>query len=73
MWVLESNAKCEYLVKGWEYGITIPLDDKPKSWVAAEKTYHVHRRRRKIRPRKKVAAGALAAEVWYISFLINQM
>ncbi|KAM9462377.1 myoferlin isoform 1-T1 [Clarias gariepinus] len=48
--------------RGWEYGITISPDDKPKSWVAAEKTYHVHRRRRKIRPRKKVAAGALAAE-----------
>ncbi|XP_028820324.1 myoferlin-like [Denticeps clupeoides] len=40
--------------QGWEYGITIPPDDKPKSWVSAEKMYHVHRRRRKIRPRKRI-------------------
>ncbi|XP_005991617.1 myoferlin isoform X1 [Latimeria chalumnae] len=39
--------------QGWEYGITIPPDDKPKSWVAAEKMYHVHRRRRLVRKRKK--------------------
>lgn len=55
------------LVEGWEYGITIPPDEKPRSWVAAEKMYHVHRRRRKIRPRKKVAGGA--TEVWCISFV----
>lgn len=50
--------------KGWEYGVTIPPDDKPRSWVPAEKMYHVHRRRRLIRPRKrsKVAGGA-AVEV----------
>ncbi|XP_037400131.1 myoferlin isoform X3 [Pygocentrus nattereri] len=48
--------------RGWEYGVTIPPDDKPKSWVAAEKMYHVHRRRRKIRRRKKVAGGAAATE-----------
>ncbi|XP_074151990.1 myoferlin isoform X1 [Sminthopsis crassicaudata] len=39
--------------KGWEYGITIPPDNKPKSWVAAEKMYHTHRRRRMVRKRKK--------------------
>ncbi|XP_066519637.1 myoferlin [Hoplias malabaricus] len=44
--------------RGWEYGITIPPDDKPKSWVAAEKMYHVHRRRRKIRRRTKVAGSS---------------
>uniref|UniRef100_A0A7M4FG79 Myoferlin n=1 Tax=Crocodylus porosus TaxID=8502 RepID=A0A7M4FG79_CROPO len=38
---------------GWEYGITIPPDSKPKSWVAAEKMYHTHRRRRLVRKRKK--------------------
>ncbi|KAI4889280.1 hypothetical protein NFI96_010829, partial [Prochilodus magdalenae] len=48
--------------RGWEYGITIPPDDKPKSWVAAEKMYHVHRRRRKIRRRKKVAGGSSVTE-----------
>lgn len=50
--------------KGWEYGVTIPPDDKPRSWVPAEKMYHIHRRRRLIRPRKrsKVPGGA-AVEV----------
>ncbi|GAA6086331.1 myoferlin isoform X1 [Tachysurus ichikawai] len=48
--------------RGWEYGLTIPPDDKPRSWVAAEKMYHIHRRRRKIRRRKKVAGGASATE-----------
>ncbi|XP_062859429.1 myoferlin [Trichomycterus rosablanca] len=49
--------------RGWEYGVTIPPDDKPKSWVAAEKMYHVHRRRRKIRWRKKVAGAGAAAKL----------
>ncbi|XP_035389086.1 myoferlin isoform X2 [Electrophorus electricus] len=48
--------------RGWEYGITVPPDDKPKSWVAAEKMYHVHRRRRKIRRRIKVAGGSPTPE-----------
>ncbi|XP_036428178.1 myoferlin isoform X2 [Colossoma macropomum] len=48
--------------RGWEYGVTIPPDDKPKSWVAAEKMYHVHRRKRRIRRRKKVAGGSAATE-----------
>lgn len=43
------------LTIGWEYGITIPPDDKPSSWVAAEKMYHVHRRKRLVRLRKKIA------------------
>ncbi|XP_072523835.1 myoferlin [Salminus brasiliensis] len=65
--------------RGWEYGITIPPDDKPKSWVAAEKMYHVHRRRRKIRFRKKVAGSSAAtekkdtgdAEGWEFSALVG--
>uniref|UniRef100_A0AAR2KUJ2 C2 domain-containing protein n=1 Tax=Pygocentrus nattereri TaxID=42514 RepID=A0AAR2KUJ2_PYGNA len=61
--------------RGWEYGVTIPPDDKPKSWVAAEKMYHVHRRRRKIRRRKKVAGGARKdagdPEGWEFSSLIS--
>lgn len=48
---------------GWEYGVTFPPDDKPRSWVPAEKVYHVHRRRRLVRPRKRAAAGGAAVEV----------
>ncbi|OXB67404.1 hypothetical protein ASZ78_010962 [Callipepla squamata] len=44
---------------GWEYGITIPPDTKPKSWVAAEKMYHTHRRRRLVRKRKRDSAQAV--------------
>lgn len=51
------------LALGWEYGITIPPDDKPKSWGAAEKMYHVYRRKRLIRPRKKISDKVAAAEV----------
>lgn len=51
------------MAPGWEYGITIPPDDKPKSWVAAEKMYHVHRRKRLIRPRKKISDKVAATEV----------
>lgn len=46
---------------GWEYGVTIPPDDKPRSWVPTEKVYHVHRRRRLVRPRKRAALPAGAA------------
>uniref|UniRef100_A0A663E8H8 Myoferlin n=1 Tax=Aquila chrysaetos chrysaetos TaxID=223781 RepID=A0A663E8H8_AQUCH len=44
---------------GWEYGITIPPDTKPKSWVPAEKMYHTHRRRRLVRKRKRDPAQAV--------------
>ncbi|CAK6436265.1 unnamed protein product [Pipistrellus nathusii] len=47
--------------KGWEYGITIPPDNKPKSWVAAEKMYHTHRRRRLVRKRKKDSTQSTAS------------
>uniref|UniRef100_A0A8D0EU87 Myoferlin n=1 Tax=Strix occidentalis caurina TaxID=311401 RepID=A0A8D0EU87_STROC len=46
---------------GWEYGITIPPDSKPKSWVAAEKMYHTHRRRRLVRKRKRDPAQVVTA------------
>ncbi|XP_036002550.1 dysferlin isoform X5 [Fundulus heteroclitus] len=39
--------------QGWEYGITIPPDRRPKSWVPAEKMYHTNRRRRWIRLRRR--------------------
>ncbi|XP_072315466.1 dysferlin isoform X3 [Eucyclogobius newberryi] len=39
--------------QGWEYGITIPPDRRPKSWVPAEKMYHTNRRRRWIRLRQR--------------------
>uniref|UniRef100_A0A8C3E589 Dysferlin n=1 Tax=Corvus moneduloides TaxID=1196302 RepID=A0A8C3E589_CORMO len=38
--------------KGWEYGITIPPERKPKAWVPAEKMFHTHRRRRWVRLRR---------------------
>nr|XP_033809300.1 dysferlin isoform X2 [Geotrypetes seraphini] len=38
---------------GWEYGITIPPDRKPKSWVPAEKMYHTNRSRRWVRLRRR--------------------
>ncbi|NXX16148.1 DYSF protein, partial [Podargus strigoides] len=39
--------------KGWEYGIPIPPDRKPKAWVPAEKMYHTSRRRRWVRLRRR--------------------
>uniref|UniRef100_A0A3P9Q4B1 Myoferlin n=1 Tax=Poecilia reticulata TaxID=8081 RepID=A0A3P9Q4B1_POERE len=43
-WTVDINRAVDD--QGWEYGVTIPPDDKPRSWVPAEKMYHVHRRRR---------------------------
>uniref|UniRef100_A0A8C4GJ44 Myoferlin like n=1 Tax=Dicentrarchus labrax TaxID=13489 RepID=A0A8C4GJ44_DICLA len=60
-WTFDSNRAVDE--KGWEYGVTIPPDDKPKSWVAAEKMYHVHRRKRLIRPRKKISDKKASLEV----------
>lgn len=51
------------LLPGWEYGVTVPPDDKPKSWVAAEKMYHNHRRKRLQRKRRKVSENPAPAEV----------
>uniref|UniRef100_A0A7N6AT89 C2 domain-containing protein n=1 Tax=Anabas testudineus TaxID=64144 RepID=A0A7N6AT89_ANATE len=59
-WSFDSNRAVDE--KGWEYGVTIPPDDKPKSWVAAEKMYHVHRRKRLVRPRKKTSNKTATAE-----------
>uniref|UniRef100_A0A670JKJ7 Dysferlin n=1 Tax=Podarcis muralis TaxID=64176 RepID=A0A670JKJ7_PODMU len=39
--------------RGWEYGLTIPPDHRPKSWVPAEKMYHTNRRRRWVRLRRR--------------------
>uniref|UniRef100_A0AAQ5YHU4 Myoferlin like n=1 Tax=Amphiprion ocellaris TaxID=80972 RepID=A0AAQ5YHU4_AMPOC len=70
-WSFDSNRAVDE--KGWEYGVTIPPDDKPKSWVAAEKMYHVHRRRRLIRPRKKISDTVRRepGEGWEYSSLIG--
>uniref|UniRef100_A0A4W5MWI9 Myoferlin n=1 Tax=Hucho hucho TaxID=62062 RepID=A0A4W5MWI9_9TELE len=73
-WTVDDNRAVDE--KGWEYGITIPPDDKPKSWVPAEKMYHVHRRRRVIRPRKRTSAAGTTTEVrdpegWEFSSLIG--
>uniref|UniRef100_A0AAQ4PUW1 Myoferlin like n=1 Tax=Gasterosteus aculeatus aculeatus TaxID=481459 RepID=A0AAQ4PUW1_GASAC len=60
-WSFDSDKAVDE--KGWEYGVTIPPDDKPKSWVAVEKMYHVHRRKRLIRPRKKISDKTAVTEV----------
>ncbi|XP_026206806.1 myoferlin-like isoform X3 [Anabas testudineus] len=55
-WTVDDNRAVDD--QGWEYGVTIPPDDKPRAWVPAEKVYHVHRRRRLVRPRKRGAVPA---------------
>uniref|UniRef100_A0A3Q3N520 Dysferlin, limb girdle muscular dystrophy 2B (autosomal recessive) n=1 Tax=Labrus bergylta TaxID=56723 RepID=A0A3Q3N520_9LABR len=57
-WVWEEVEWSEDLNRavdeqGWEYGITIPPDRRPKSWVTAEKMYHTNRRRRWMRLRRR--------------------
>ncbi|XP_043099944.1 dysferlin isoform X8 [Puntigrus tetrazona] len=57
-WVWEDIEWSEDLKRavddqGWEYGITLPPDRRPKSWVPSEKMYHTNRRRRWIRLRRR--------------------
>ncbi|XP_076145199.1 dysferlin [Alosa pseudoharengus] len=57
-WVWEDVEWSEDLNRavddqGWEYGITIPPDRRPKAWVPAEKMYHTNRRRRWVRLRRR--------------------
>uniref|UniRef100_H2LE95 Dysferlin, limb girdle muscular dystrophy 2B (autosomal recessive) n=1 Tax=Oryzias latipes TaxID=8090 RepID=H2LE95_ORYLA len=57
-WVWEEVEWSEDLNRavddqGWEYGVTIPPDRRPKSWVPAEKMYHTNRRRRWVRMRRR--------------------
>ncbi|XP_029933511.1 myoferlin-like isoform X2 [Myripristis murdjan] len=77
-WTVDDNRAVDD--QGWEYGVTIPPDDKPRSWVPAEKVYHVHRRRRLVRPRRRAAPPAGTAverrdqgdpEGWEFSSLIG--
>uniref|UniRef100_A0A452I0A2 C2 domain-containing protein n=1 Tax=Gopherus agassizii TaxID=38772 RepID=A0A452I0A2_9SAUR len=72
-WIYDINRAVDE--KGWEYGITIPPDNKPKSWVAAEKMYHTHRRRRLVRKRKKDPSQVMASyedqEGWEYASLIG--
>lgn len=77
-WTVDDNRAVDD--QGWEYGLTIPPNDKPQSWVPAEKVYHVHRRRRLVRPRKRAAPPAGKAverrdqgdpEGWEFSSLIG--
>ncbi|XP_037320524.2 myoferlin-like isoform X3 [Pungitius pungitius] len=77
-WTVDDNRAVDD--QGWEYGVTIPPDNKPRSWVSAEKVYHIHRRRRLVRPRKRAALAAGAAapkrdqgdpEGWEFSSLIG--
>ncbi|KAM3830445.1 fer-1-like protein 5 [Vipera latastei] len=48
-WKVEVNRAVDDA--GWEYGIAIPPAEFPRSWNAAEKTYHTQRRRRWLRKR----------------------
>ncbi|XP_074141635.1 LOW QUALITY PROTEIN: dysferlin [Sminthopsis crassicaudata] len=50
-WSTDLNRAVDEL--GWEYGLTIPPDRKPKHWVPAEKMYHTNRRRRWVRLRRR--------------------
>ncbi|XP_041670958.1 myoferlin-like isoform X3 [Cheilinus undulatus] len=59
-WTVDVNRAVDD--EGWEYGVTIPPDDKPRSWVPAEKVYHIHRRRRLVRPRRRAAVPAGGAQ-----------
>ncbi|XP_077469193.1 myoferlin-like isoform X2 [Stigmatopora argus] len=73
-WSFDSNRAVDE--KGWEYGVTIPPDDKPKSWVSVEKMYHIHRRKRLVRPRKKISDKVIpekreTGEGWEYSSLIG--
>uniref|UniRef100_A0A671MDC5 Dysferlin-like n=1 Tax=Sinocyclocheilus anshuiensis TaxID=1608454 RepID=A0A671MDC5_9TELE len=57
-WVWEDIEWSEDLKRavddqGWEYGITLPPDRRPKSWVPSEKMYHTNRRRHWIRLRRR--------------------
>ncbi|XP_044153210.1 myoferlin isoform X4 [Bufo gargarizans] len=64
-WIYDINRAVDE--KGWEYGITIPPDNKPKSWVAAEKMYHTYRRRRLVRKRRKDLTVTAAAKMATLS------
>ncbi|XP_051830265.1 dysferlin isoform X21 [Antechinus flavipes] len=50
-WSTDLNRAVDEL--GWEYGLTIPSERKPKHWVPAEKMYHTSRRRRWVRLRRR--------------------
>uniref|UniRef100_A0A669D5P2 Myoferlin n=1 Tax=Oreochromis niloticus TaxID=8128 RepID=A0A669D5P2_ORENI len=72
-WSFDSNRAVDE--RGWEYGVTIPPDDKPKSWAPAEKMYHVHRRKRIMRKRRKISEKTAirrgSGEGWEYSSLIG--
>uniref|UniRef100_A0AAY4D2T6 C2 domain-containing protein n=1 Tax=Denticeps clupeoides TaxID=299321 RepID=A0AAY4D2T6_9TELE len=65
VWTFDHNRAVDE--NGWEYGVTIPPDDKPTSWVSAEKMYHNHRRRRCIRSRRRTSEW----DGWEYSSLIG--
>ncbi|KAG8550730.1 hypothetical protein GDO81_022142 [Engystomops pustulosus] len=50
-WTTDINRAVDE--QGWEYGITIPPDRRPKSWVPTEKMYHTNRRKRWVRLRRR--------------------
>uniref|UniRef100_A0AAR2JTJ9 C2 domain-containing protein n=1 Tax=Pygocentrus nattereri TaxID=42514 RepID=A0AAR2JTJ9_PYGNA len=75
-WVWEDPEWSEDLKRavddqGWEYGLTIPPDRRPKSWVPAEKMYHTNRRRRRVRKKKKERKRESEREGWEYASLFG--
>lgn len=52
-WGSPAFTQVSPCLQGWEYGITIPPERRPKAWVPAEKMYHTNRRRRWVRLRRR--------------------
>ncbi|XP_078455741.1 dysferlin-like isoform X2 [Lampetra planeri] len=50
-WTVDTKRAVDE--SGWEYGVTIPPDSRPRAWVPAEKMYHTNRRRRWARARRR--------------------
>nr|XP_032808020.1 myoferlin-like isoform X1 [Petromyzon marinus] len=50
-WSVDLNRAVDE--DGWEYGLVIPPETRSKQWVSAEKMYHMYRRRRWLRRRRR--------------------
>ncbi|XP_078523102.1 myoferlin-like isoform X2 [Lissotriton helveticus] len=65
-WKVEKNGAIDE--SGWQYGVSPTPSVSPKSWNAAEKTYHTHRRRHWIRKRCRTE-GDKSLDIRTTSFL----